>query len=139
MHFLSHLIFLILLPAPILAASEEERRLTLGLCAALEAAEIGALVAAAEIDGHIAPGRIAHVFGTADVLAERGRCRSREALNEAFDGFKAGRVDADELDKAFSHARLVARPPREYLSGQPGRFEGTFLQLAGPRTKAVPQ
>lgn len=139
MHFLGYIVFLVLLPAPILAASEEERRLTLGLCAALEAVEIEALVVAAEHDGRLAPVRIAHAFGTADVLAERGRCRSREALNAAFDGFKAGRVDEDELDKAFSHARLVARPPREHLSGQPGRFEGAFLQLAGPRTKAVPQ
>lgn len=139
MHFIGYVVFLILLPAPSLAASEEERRLTLGLCAALEAAEVQALVAAAEADGRLEPVRIAHAFGTADVLAERGRCRSREALNEAFDGFKAGRVDADELDKAFSHARLVARPPREYLSAQPGRFEGTFLQLSGPRTRAVPQ
>jgi hypothetical protein len=130
---------MMLLPAPLLGPGEAERRLTLGICAAVGAAEIEQQVSDAEVQGGLAPLRIAQVFGTADAMAEQGRCRSREALNEAFDGFKAGRPDADELDKAFSHARLVARPPRGPSPGAPDRFEGTFLKLSGPRIPAVPQ
>lgn len=138
MRVLALAIALAVLPGPASAAEEDTRRLTIEICAAGNVAAMTTLAAAAEEEGRLQPRQIADVFGTSDYLADRGFCQERQAVSDAFAAFIEGRPDAGALEKAFSRARLLAHPPRGLSSARRGKFEGSFLGLAGPQYPVVP-
>ena len=133
------LLSFLLAAAPAGAVDDAGKRLGQNVCLASDTAAALAAIEAATRDDQLPPLAIAEALGTADALAGRGYCRARRIPRQAFEAFRTAHPHDGALDEAFSHARLVAGPPRGSALPRNGGFDGSFLALKGPGRQIISQ